>query len=320
MTRRLIATMVTRNLIAPGYPFLESIYSILKTADMLYISDDSSDGTEKILQQLSKNKKIKIIKDKWKTELKHGRAIGVAQTNLINEIKRRHPHDYVLLMQSNEIIHEKDYTKIKEFLSLYEDGPYNSYALPFQNYSGRILQGIDWRIRVALLSSNISSFGDGTQLSILNEVRSSYAVKFLLKSFLYFVKYNSFYDRLFNLSKRKIMPVILPEPIFRYHLFPKNLVSRYAAHITVYKGDKKYEIMLNELKKILNMDDMDKFFLLYSKIISNPEYNQKNNEYHRNEIKHVETDIKDHPKIIRDLINKKSYVIRPAIIKSILKL
>lgn len=317
MARKLIAAMVTRNLIAPGYPFLESIYSILKTVDILYISDDSSDGTEKILQKLAKNKRIKLIKDRWKTELKRGRAIGIAQTNLINEIKRRYPHDYVLLMQSNEIIHEKDYDKVREFLALYENEPYNSYVLPFCNYSGRILQSIDWRIRVALLNSNISSLGDGTQLSITNEVNYSSASKFLLKTFLYFIKYDSFYDRLFNLSKRKIMPFILPEPIFRYHLFPDNLINRYAAHVALYKGDKRYEIILNQLKKAQSINSIDKFFLLYSKLISDTDYNNKNKEYHRNELKHIKTNIKDHPEIIRDLINEKSYVIRPSLIDSI---
>ncbi|MCL5420543.1 MAG: hypothetical protein M1284_02190 [Candidatus Parvarchaeota archaeon] len=320
MTRKLIAAMVTRNLIAPGYPFLEAIYSILRTADMLYILDDSSDGTEKILQELSKNKKIKIIKERWKTQLKNGRAIGVAQTNLVNEIKKRHLHDYILLMQSNEIIHENAYTKVKEFLSLYENEPYSSYALPFQSYSGRILQGIDWRIRIGLLSNKISSLGDGTQISILNDAGSIYAAKFLFKSFLYFVKYDSFYDRLFNLSKRKIMPMILPESIFRYYLFPDNLISRYAAHVALYKGNERYEIVLNKLKEISSTDNLDEFFLLYLKILSDTEHNPKNSEYHRNEAQHVKTNIDTHPKIIRDLINKKAYVVRRSLINSILKL
>ena len=44
-------------------PFLEVIYSFLNWGDKLYISDDSNDSTELILNKLTFSSKIKLYKN-----------------------------------------------------------------------------------------------------------------------------------------------------------------------------------------------------------------------------------------------------------------
>jgi hypothetical protein len=117
-----------------GVPFLESIQSILPICNEMIIAvGDSVDGTREAIQGLQ-SEKIKIIDTIWDMNLRKGGKIFANQTNFALDAVSG---DWAFHIQADEVIHEKDLTKIMKAIE--EDDPnkkVEGFILPFLHFWG----------------------------------------------------------------------------------------------------------------------------------------------------------------------------------------
>lgn len=100
-----------RNGIKLGYPFIESIQSILPICDEFVVAvGNSDDGTREAILALNEPK-IKIIDTIWDENLREGGAILAQQTNVAFDAITG---DWGFYIQGDEVIHENDLFEIKE--------------------------------------------------------------------------------------------------------------------------------------------------------------------------------------------------------------
>ncbi|MCK5110283.1 MAG: glycosyltransferase [Arcobacteraceae bacterium] len=101
-----------------GYPFLQSIKSILSIVDEFVVNvGDSEDDTLQLIQSLN-DPKIRIIQSKWNDKMKdrgyvYGQQKMIAQFNCTS--------DWAFYLEGDEIIHENDLQKIKDTCEQYVD-------------------------------------------------------------------------------------------------------------------------------------------------------------------------------------------------------
>jgi glycosyltransferase involved in cell wall biosynthesis len=104
-----------RNGITYDYPFVESIKSALLLVDeYIVVVGNSTDGTREAITAIGSNK-IKIIDTIWDDELRNGGKIFALQTNIgLDNVSK--DADWLLHLQADEILHEKDHADIKKAL------------------------------------------------------------------------------------------------------------------------------------------------------------------------------------------------------------
>ena len=113
-----------------GYPFIESILSIISIVDEFVINvGESEDDTLDLIKSIN-NKKIRIIKSKWNDEMQdrgyvYGQQKMIAQFNCTG--------DWLFYVEGDEIYHEDDLNQIKASMQEHiEDS--NVEALVFDFY------------------------------------------------------------------------------------------------------------------------------------------------------------------------------------------
>lgn len=99
---------IVRNAVKFNYPVLASICSILPICDEFIVNvGDSQDGTLELIRSID-SPKIRIIQSQWDMGL--GSEVLSQQTNLaLKECKG----DWAFYLQSDEVIHERDLSKLK---------------------------------------------------------------------------------------------------------------------------------------------------------------------------------------------------------------
>ncbi len=101
-----------------GYPFKESILSILPIVDEFIIAlGECEDNTEAIIKEIN-SKKIKIIHTKWNEKMQdrgyvYGQQKMVAQFNCSG--------DWAFYLEADEVLHEDDLENIKATMEKYKD-------------------------------------------------------------------------------------------------------------------------------------------------------------------------------------------------------
>jgi len=101
-----------------GYPFIQSIQSILPIVDEFVVNvGESEDDTLKLIEAIN-NPKIRIIKSKWNDKMSdrgyvYGQQKMIAQFNCTS--------DWAFYLEGDEVIHEEDLEKIKATCEKYVD-------------------------------------------------------------------------------------------------------------------------------------------------------------------------------------------------------
>ncbi len=115
---KVTGTTFIRNAFKGGFPLFESMAAVLSIVDEFYLLDmGSDDGTLQMCEEIAaKNKRIKIIKEKWSTTTDASAFADVA-----NRCVDLCPTEGVLFYQADEIFHEDLLT---EFAKAYEAGEY----------------------------------------------------------------------------------------------------------------------------------------------------------------------------------------------------
>ena len=143
-----------------GYPFLESIKSILSIVDEFVINiGESEDDTLSQIRAID-NPKIRIIESKWNDQMQdkgyvYGQQKMIAQFNCTG--------DWLFYIEGDEIYHENDLEKIKESMKLHLNDS-NVEALVFDFYhfygnSNSFLESPGWyRSEARVIKSSVRSY------------------------------------------------------------------------------------------------------------------------------------------------------------------
>lgn len=123
-----------RNGLQFDYPFLQSLQSVLPIVDeFIMVVGDSSDGTREAIENL-KSDKIKIVDSVWDMSIRKGGKLFAQQSNLGLDAVTG---DWIIHIQADEIIHENDILKLKEYILRYgQDERVEALLFPFLNFRG----------------------------------------------------------------------------------------------------------------------------------------------------------------------------------------
>ena len=138
-----------------GYPFIESIKSILPIVDEFVVNvGESEDNTLELVKSIN-DPKIRIIQSKWNDSMKdrgyvYGQQKMIAQFNCTG--------DWAFYLEGDEVVHENDLKNIKDAMLKYKDDD-NIEALIFDYYhfygnSSTYLWSPGWYRREARIIKN----------------------------------------------------------------------------------------------------------------------------------------------------------------------
>jgi glycosyltransferase involved in cell wall biosynthesis len=232
---RITAYTYVRNGLKMGYPFLESIRSILSLVDeYVVVLGDSDDGSREAISTLGSDK-IKIVDTQWDMTLKKKGKLFALQSNIgLDQMKG----DWVIHLQADEVIHEQDLNKLKKAIVKYnDDSKVEGLLFPFLNFRGdyqHIHTGRKahrFEIRAFKRAPMIRSFKDSQG----------------------FRKYTSFTAYEMGEKGKKLRVARIDVPIYHYnYVRPPGLMKEKAkVFLSQYKDDAALEQIFG------NMDEFD---------------------------------------------------------------
>jgi hypothetical protein len=143
-----------------GYPFLQSIKSILTIVDEFIINvGESEDDTLEIVRSIG-DKKIRIIESKWNDRMQdrgyvYGQQKMIAQFNCTG--------DWAFYIEGDEVYHEKDLEQIKRSMELnLNDSNVEALVFDFNHFYGNINSILDspgwYRSEARIIKNSIRSY------------------------------------------------------------------------------------------------------------------------------------------------------------------
>jgi len=143
-----------------GYPFIQSIQSILPIVDEFIINvGKSEDNTLEMVQSI-KNKKIRIIHSKWNDAMRdrgyvYGQQKMIAQFNCTG--------DWAFYIEADEVYHEEDLKKIIESMKLHLNNPsVEALVFDFKHFYGNansVLDSPGWyRSEARIIRNSIRAY------------------------------------------------------------------------------------------------------------------------------------------------------------------
>ena len=155
-----------------GYPFIQSIQSVLPIVDEFIVNvGESEDDTLSLIEAIS-SPKIRIIKSKWNDSMKdrgyvYGQQKMIAQFNCTG--------DWAFYIEGDEIYNENDLTQIQSLMQNYVKDP-NVEALVFDFYhfygnANTYLDSPGWyRSEARIIKNTIRSYApDGLFWLVLDQ-------------------------------------------------------------------------------------------------------------------------------------------------------
>lgn len=163
---RVVGFSFIRNGVNYGYPFTQSILSVLPVVDEFMINlGNSEDVTNEVIANL-KQDKIRTIHSVWDEDMRTGGKVLAVETNkALDAISD--DADWLFYIQGDEVIHEKDYEEIRHQMEKYKDDE-NVDGLLFRylHFYGSyrfLADGRSWypfEIRIIRNNKNIRSYRD----------------------------------------------------------------------------------------------------------------------------------------------------------------
>ena len=154
-----------------GYPFLQSIKSILPIVDEFVINvGESEDNTLELIRSI-KDQKIRIIQSKWNDEMSD-RGYVYGQQKMISQFNCG--GDWAFYIEADEVYHEKDLEKIKKSMELHlNDSSVEALVFDFKHFYGNansVLNSPGWyRSEARIIKNSIRSYApDGLFWLILD--------------------------------------------------------------------------------------------------------------------------------------------------------
>lgn len=161
---KISGAMIIRNGVKLGYPFVQSVKSILPVCDEFVAGvGDSEDGTRDRIAGIG-DPKIKILDTKWDMAKRTGGLILSEQTNLVLE---KCSGEWVFYIQADEVALEKDLSNALEAILAAEKRPeVEGLAFDYVHFYGSyytIQKGRNWydkEVRIIRNRAGIVSHGD----------------------------------------------------------------------------------------------------------------------------------------------------------------
>jgi len=154
-----------------GYPFIESIKSILPIVDEFIINvGESEDDTLEMIKSI-RDKKIRIIESNWNDGMRdrgyvYGQQKMIAQFNCSG--------DWAFYIEGDEVYHERDLGQIKKSMKMYlNDSNVEALVFDFNHFYGNansVLNSPGWyRSEARIIKNSIRSYApDGLFWLILD--------------------------------------------------------------------------------------------------------------------------------------------------------
>jgi hypothetical protein len=157
---------IIRNAVKYDYPVVESIQSLLPICDAFVVAvGQSDDNTLQLIKDLA-SPKITIIETIWDDSLREGGKVLAAETNKAFDAISAE-YDWCFYLQSDEVIHENDFEKIKQAMMQYKDdsnvdGLLFNYIHFYASYDYIGVSRVWYRneIRIIKNNKNIRSYRD----------------------------------------------------------------------------------------------------------------------------------------------------------------
>jgi glycosyltransferase involved in cell wall biosynthesis len=131
---KVTAHSYVRNGITYGYPFVESIRSVLPIVDeFIAVVGDSNDGTREAIKAIG-DPRIKIVDTIWDEQLRSAGRIFALQANIGLD---HSSGDWAFHIQADEVLHEDDLPLVKQAMEKYCDDPeVEGFLFRFLNFFG----------------------------------------------------------------------------------------------------------------------------------------------------------------------------------------
>jgi glycosyltransferase involved in cell wall biosynthesis len=303
---KISAFTVVKDALKQGYPFVESIASMLPVCDELLVSDGfSKDGTYEILQKIETlNKKVKVYQHGW---IKKSPTVIA---DLSNELRKKCNFENLFYFQAPEIIHEHCIAALRAFPEMFPDA--DTFSLPFTTVIANLKAQEEYRLRLCKNIDRLNLTGDAWAFSVTKGFIRSEARKKLKnqKKLLNYVGRGIEWAYASALNNTRSRAVCLPTPILRYPcLFRENFIERCKGHadninLPYYQNaDKKYANAKGEA--------------FFEKVVK--EYRENNHINYVGDTGVFES--LDHPAIIREFIEKRNsimqYYVRDSVLDAI---
>lgn len=172
-----------------GYPFIQSIQSVLPIVDEFVVNiGDSEDNTLALVESIN-NSKIRIIKSKWNDLMKdkgyvYGQQKMIAHFNCC--------YDWAFYVEGDEIYHEDDLNKIKSAMEVnLSDNNVEALALNFLHFYGNANSYLDspgwYRSEARIIRNSIRTYSpDGLFWVVLDgNKRGRYPKAKIIDAFCY---------------------------------------------------------------------------------------------------------------------------------------
>lgn len=161
-----------------GYPFIQSIESVLPIVDEFVINvGDSEDETLQLIKSIA-SPKIRIIESKWNQNMQD-RGYVYGQQKMIAQFNCK--GDWAFYVEGDEIYHENDLNQIKLAMNEYlDDSNIEALAVNFYHFYGNANTYLDspgwYRSEVRIIKTSLRSYApDGLFWLILdNNKRGRY--------------------------------------------------------------------------------------------------------------------------------------------------
>ncbi len=156
---------IVKNAVKMGYPFRESILSILPVCDEFIINvGQSEDDTLAQIQALD-SPKIVILNTVWDDQMRAGGKVLSTQTNIA---LRACTGDWAFYLQSDEVMHEKYLNYLQLQMQRYLNRPgieglmfnYRHFYGSYDYYQDNFRRWYPREVRIVRCRENIISWGD----------------------------------------------------------------------------------------------------------------------------------------------------------------
>lgn len=151
-----------------GYPFVESIRSVLPLVDEFVLAvGKSSDETLQRARAID-SPKLRIVETIWDESLRRGGQVMAQQTNLaLYECSG----DWCFYIQADEVIHEEDYPRIRAAMERHFDNRHvEGLSFRYRHFYGsyRLVNPLPYRRQIRIVRNGIGvhSVGDACGFAI----------------------------------------------------------------------------------------------------------------------------------------------------------
>ncbi len=158
MEPRLAAITFLRNGVRLGYPFIESIRSVLSIVDeFVVVVGESDDGTLDAVRSIG-DSRLRVVESVWNTSVPNGFVYAQQTMLALFQTRAR----WVLSIQGDEVVHEDDLEKLQAAIEAADSDP-RIEALTFEylHFYGRpdlLGRGSRWYRREVRLLRNAKRF------------------------------------------------------------------------------------------------------------------------------------------------------------------